>query len=421
MKNSIKIRLIVLLMAAAVIGSLYANRIICVKETFNGDLMEQAGQAEQVGQAASDGENLSAGNAGVQEEEAFQTEETKVLGLKREFTKTPKSTIEDEIRVTPGGEQKISLQMYEEPEGEWKEKASFTADADGKVMIAYPDDWKKNSTSLWRVAIAAGEGCSAYTSEAVQITVRNRKKIKIKSKSAIIMDAESGQIFYGKSMDTKRANASTTKIMTALLALENKKPGSMVKITKEAVNTPYSHLGSGAVNDRVKMKHMLYMAMLPSDNGAAAALAIHTGGSQKAFVRMMNKRAEELGCTNTSFKSPHGLDMKNHYSTARDLALITRQAMENPIFCKIVRTKSYKFRTGKKHHRYKVGSTNALLGNVKGVCGVKTGYTNDAGSCFAGAYKYKGRTYITVVLGAPDSQARWDDTKRLFRYIKKYI
>lgn len=424
MKSSVKIRLFILLMAVAVIGGLYANRIKCVKETFIGDSVEQAGEARQAGavrQAVLDGENLPADNGDNLEEGAEPTVETAVSGLKTEYTKTPKSTIQDTIGITPGGEQKISLQMYRESEGEWKEKASFMADADGSVTLVYPDDWKKTSTSLWRVAIDAGEGYGAYTSETVQITTRNRKKIKIKSKSAIIMEVESGQIFYGKSMDTKRANASTTKIMTALLALENKKLNSTVKITKEAVNTPYSHLGLGAVNDRASMKHMLYMAMLPSDNGAAAALAIHTGGSQKAFIKMMNKKAKELGCVNTSFKSPHGLDVKNHYSTARDLALITRHAMGNQTFCKIVRTKSYKFRTSKKHHRYKVGSTNALLGNVKGVCGVKTGFTNNAGYCFAGAYEYKGKTYITVVLGAPGSQQRWDDTKQLIHYIKKYI
>lgn len=424
MKNRIKIRLFALLMAVAVIGSLYANRIRCVKETFIGDALEQTGearQAGQVGQEVLDGENLPADKGDYPGDGEGQPAEVKISGLKTEYTKTPKSTIQDDVRVTPGGEQTISLQMYQKSQGEWEEKASFAADEDGKVTLVYPGDWKETSTSFWRVVVDAGGDGSGYTSETVQVTTRNREKIRLKSKSAIIMEVETGQIFYGKSMDTRRANASTTKIMTALLALENKKLNSRVKITKEAVNTSYSHLGLGAVNDRVSMKHMLYMAMLPSDNGAAAALAIHTGGSQKAFIRMMNKKAKELGCVNTSFKSPHGLDAKNHYSTARDLALITRHAMGNQTFCKIAGTKSHKFKTEKKHLKYKVNSTNALLGSVKGVCGVKTGFTNNAGFCFAGAYKYRGNTYITVVLGAKSSQQRWDDTKQLIRYIKKYI
>ena len=144
-------------------------------------------------------------------------------------------------------------------------------------------------------------------------------------------------------------------------------------------------------------------------------------GSEKTFAKMMNKKAKELECENTHFKNPHGLDAKDHYSTARDLAEIARYGMKNKTFRKIVSTKSYQFRTKKKNRKYTVSSTDQLLGNTKGICGVKTGTTGDAGCCFVGAYKYNGKTYITVVLGAPYDYWRWEDTKQLIGYIKKYV
>lgn len=415
MRNRISKKLLVLIMAAVIIITLCANRIICVKDSFVGVL---SGQAQQ-GEGAKAEEKEFAADS----EEGGQAQGITVSGLKTEYTKTPKATIRNTIRITQKKEYEIFLQMYQPLNQTWKTEATFAAEADakGKVTLVYPSVWQKTNTSLWRIVIDEKDGDASYTSENIQITTRNREKVKLKAKSAIIMEAESGQVYYGKSMNTQRANASTTKIMTALLALEEKKLNSTVKLTKEAVNTPYSHLGYGAVNDRVRMKDMLYMAMLPSDNGAATALAIHTGGSKKAFIKMMNQKAKELGCVDTSFKTPHGLDAKNHYSTAEDLALIARAAMDNETFREIVSTKSYKFRTKKKRHKYIVNSTNKLLGNVKGVCGVKTGYTDDAGYCFVGAYQYKGKTYITVVLGSSGSEQRWDDTKQLIRYIKEYM
>lgn len=151
----------------------------------------------------------------------------------RIYNQTPKSVIKDNIRVTPAPEGKVKLQLYSVSKKAWKTKATFTADAKGKVQLVYPNQWKKMNFSDWRVVVTNQSGKSIYVSDTVQITSRNRKELNLKSKSAIIMDAETGQIYYGKSMDTKRANASTTKMMTAIVALENKKLNSTVKITKE--------------------------------------------------------------------------------------------------------------------------------------------------------------------------------------------
>lgn len=348
--------------------------------------------------------------------------ETAVSGIKMSFERTASSEIRDTIAITPGDERTVSLQMYQPSSGEWKKKCSFsTGIGDGRVTLVYPKAWKKANTSLWRIVIDAKDGCSGYISDPVTITTRNRKELNLKARSALIMEMESGQIFYGKSMNTRRPNASTTKIMTAILALEKKKLNSKVRITAEAVYTPYSVLGTRALNDRASMKQLLYLTLLPSDNGAATALAIHTGGSVKNFAKMMNQKAKELGCTNTSFKNPHGLHAKKHYTSAKDLALITRYAMGNKTFRKIVNTRFCKFRTKKKKNKYAMYSTNRLLGEVDGICGVKTGFTNQAQNCFSGAYKYNGKTYITIVLGSPGIAACQKDTKRLISYINRYM
>lgn len=189
---------------------------------------------------------------------------------------------------------------------------------------------------------------------------------------------------------------------------------------KKKNTTEYSSLGTKAIGDTTTVRNLLYMALLPSDNGAAEALAIHTAGSESAFVALMNARARELGCTHTSFKNPHGLTEKGHGSSARDLAKIAQEALGNPAFAKIVNTKSYAFTTAK-GNRYTLKTTNKLLGKVKGVRGVKTGFTDAAGQCFVGAFKHKGKTYLTVVLGSPSSDQRWNDTKALIKYIKKYF
>ena len=135
----------------------------------------------------------------------------------------------------------------------------------------------------------------------------------------------------------------------------------------------------------------------------------------------MNQKAKELGCTHTNFKTPHGLDEKGHYTTAEDLGMIAAYALQNDVLREVVGTDSYHFKTKKKHLRYKVSTTNALLGKVNGVYGLKTGFTNHAGYCFVGAYHYKQRNYVTVILGSSSSDARWKDTKALIRYIRKNL
>lgn len=347
---------------------------------------------------------------------------TEVEGLMTEITKPASSDLKDTITVTPARGRTVSLQMYDQKQSKWITQKEFKSPKkeQGEVVLAYPDKWKKTNVSTWRIFIAAGENASVYTSPKIKVMARNRHTLKLTCKSAIIMEKGSGQILYGKAMDTKRANASTTKIMTAILALENKKWNSKVKISKNAVKTPFRDL-KYKVNDRARMRDLLHAALILSDNGSATALAEHVSGSQKAFAAKMNKKAKALGCQNTNFVNPHGLDSKRHYSTARDLALISQYAWKNKNFRGIVKKKKYTFRTLRKHKKYTVKTTNKLLGQVKGLSGIKTGTTERAGYCFVGAYTYKGKTYITVVLGSKNQKSRWADTKTLIRYIRKYV
>lgn len=345
---------------------------------------------------------------------------TKVTGLNRTISKKPSGTIKDTIKVSPAGKRTVQLQLYSSTAKKWKTRATFTTNSAGKVTLKYPADWKKKNTTKWRVVVKATDTAKKCVSKTVQVTTYNRSTVKLKAKSAIIMEAATGQVFYAKAPDTKRQNASTTKMMTALLTLERNKLSTPVAITKQAATTDYSNLGTKAIGDVTTVKNLLYMTLLPSDNGAAEALAIHTAGSEKAFVALMNARAKELGCTHTSFKNPHGLTQKGHGSSARDLAKIAQAALKNRTFAKIVNTKSYRFTTNR-GNSYTVKTTNKLLGKTAGIRGVKTGYTDAAGHCFVGAFKYKGKTYLTVVLGSPSSDQRWSDTRALVKYVKKYF
>lgn len=355
-------------------------------------------------------------------QEPEEPKNTRVGGLMLEMTKPASSVIKDTITVTPARGRAVALQLYDSKTKAWQTKREFVTGSEEKekLVLTYPKDWTKTNRSVWRIFIDAGNGGTAYKSKKIEIKTRNRKTLKLSAKSAIIMEKNSGQIFYGKSMDTPRANASTTKIMTSILALENKDWDSKVKLSKNAIKTPYTTLAYKA-GDTAKMGHILYAALLLSDNGSATALAEHTAGSERAFASMMNEKAEELGCENTHFVNPHGLDENDHYSTARDLALIGSYAMNNSQFRKIVKTKKYSFRTLKKKKLYSFETTNKLLGEIAGVAGVKTGTTENAGCCFVGAYRHKGKYYITAVLGAKKNAQRWEDTKTLIRYIKTYV
>ncbi len=241
------------------------------------------------------------------------------------------------------------------------------------------------------------------------------KSLKLSSPSAILVDADTGKIIYQKKASRKRANASTTKIMTAILALENGDMDDLVTFSQYAAGQEAVKLYAAA-GEQYRLGDLMYAMLLPSYNDVATAVAEHIGGSVSRFAKMMNKKAKEIGCKKTTFVTPSGLDEGNHGTTAADLAKMARYALKNKTFRKIIKTKSYQFSCVSNGRTFTVQTTDQFLGSMKGAMGVKTGYTSKAGHCFVGALKRNGKTYISVVLGAPDSEARWSDTRKLMNF-----
>jgi len=253
--------------------------------------------------------------------------------------------------------------------------------------------------------------------------------------AALVMDAENGQVLYGKEAEKQMYPASTTKIMTALVALEKSSLDEMVEVSQQASSVDGSRVGLQP-GEKLPMEHLLYMLMLTSANDSAEAIAEHIGGSVDGFAKMMNQRARELGARNTNFTNPHGLPDPQHYTTARDLALIGREAMQNENFRRITGTVNIKLDRKKymspevlqsvekleqihgplqedfyTHNRLLTGSYYGY----KGANGIKTGYTVDAGQCIVASARRDGREMIAVLLNSQGSNL-WSDAGVMLDY-----
>lgn len=233
------------------------------------------------------------------------------------------------------------------------------------------------------------------------------------SRAVVIYDRTSKTVLYGKNENDVRAMASTTKIMTATILIENADLSQTVEVSKKAANTGGSRLGL-KTGDKITLNDLLYGLMLCSGNDAAVQIAETVGGSVEGFAEMMNKKAGELGLTNTSFVTPHGLDENGHHTTAYELAVLTDYALNNPTFAKVVNTKYYTVTingTAKD-----LSNTNELLGYLQGVNGVKTGFTNNALRCLVSSTLRNDFNIITVVLGADTRKIRTSDSIKLIEY-----
>jgi len=230
----------------------------------------------------------------------------------------------------------------------------------------------------------------------------------LRAAAAVLVEANTGTILYAHNEHERRPMASTTKIMTALVALENAALADRVTVSAQAVRVTGSDAGLRP-GQQLTMLELLYALMLPSGNDAANVIAEHVAGSQEAFADLMTRRAHELGATRTRFANAHGLDDPNHYSTAHDLALLSVTAMRFPTFRQVVRTPSFQAQS--------IGlswqNTNRLLWGFEGIEGIKTGTTSLAGYCLVAAASRDGMQLISVVLGSTD---RWSDSTRLLEY-----
>jgi D-alanyl-D-alanine carboxypeptidase (penicillin-binding protein 5/6) len=227
--------------------------------------------------------------------------------------------------------------------------------------------------------------------------------------AAVVVEESTGRILYNKNALERRSIASTTKIMTALVALENANPEDIVRVSKRAAAIGGSRAGLRE-GEQYTLRELLYAMMMISGNDAAIAVAEHVGGSVEDFAVMMNFRARSIGAVNSNFITPHGLDRTDQYSTAYDLALITIEALKIPLFREIVSTSSF-YIPG--HGLY---NTNELLGSYPGADGVKTGYTGKAGRCLVSTAQKNGMRLISVVLGSPTRNARANASRSLLDY-----
>ena len=210
------------------------------------------------------------------------------------------------------------------------------------------------------------------------------------AKSAVLMDADSGRVLYGKEEEQFLANASTTKIMTCILAIESGRLDETVTVSQHAASMPKVHLGM-TTKDTFLLKDLLYSLMLESHNDSAVAIAEHVGGSVEKFAEMMNEKAKEIGCEHTHFITPNGLDAKDetgsHGTTAKDLATIMSYCIKNDTFLKITQTKQYSFQNVERSRNFTCNNHNAFLQMMDGALSGKTGFTADAGYCYVGALK----------------------------------
>lgn len=254
------------------------------------------------------------------------------------------------------------------------------------------------------------------------------EELSLYARSALLMDASNGRVLYEENGYKVMPMASTTKIMTCILALEwlskaseeeRKRP---VIVSAYAARMPKVHLGM-RTGEEYALEDLLYSLMLESHNDTAVAIAEHIDGSVEKFAKRMNEKAKELGCEHTNFITPNGLDAeekgKAHSTTAYDLGLIASYAIQNEEFLKIISTRNYVFEEKTGGRQIRVDNKNRFLDLMEGAVGIKTGFTADAGYCFVGAVKLDGKNFVSVVLGSgwpPNKNWKWKDTMKLMEY-----
>ena len=249
-----------------------------------------------------------------------------------------------------------------------------------------------------------------------------KEKLSLNARAAVLMDADSGRILYGKNETMVFPMASTTKIMTLIVALEHNEPDQIVMASAGASAMPEVRLGVHE-GERYRMEDLYYAMMLESFNDAAMMIAEGTVGSVENFAELMNEKAISLGCTQTYFITPNGLDAADekgvHSSTAEDMAKIMRYAIDNEDFLKITQTADYSFTDCDRKRSFEVHNKNVLLTMMDGVLSGKTGYTADAGYCYVCAVKKDDRTFIAALLGSgwpPHKGYKWSDVQTLLDY-----
>lgn len=275
---------------------------------------------------------------------------------------------------------------------------------------------------LFTQTSASVQGGENKIPQMVDMTPAIEEPSELHALSAVLMDGDSGRVLYEKDGKTPLANASTTKVLTCIVALESSSGDDYVQVSQNAASQPEVRLGLQK-GEQYYLEDLLYSLMLKSHNDTAVAIAEHCGGTVEGFARMLNRKAKQIGCKDTYFITPNGLDAQDengkHHTTAEDLALIMRYAIKNKTFLHISQTRDYTFSeiTGKR--TFSVYNANALLDMMDGVLAGKTGYTSQAGYCYVCAWEEEGKTFVVSLLGCgwPNHKTyKWSDTKKLLSY-----
>ena len=275
---------------------------------------------------------------------------------------------------------------------------------------------------LFTQTYTSARGAEYKIPQTVDMTPVAEEPAELYALSAVLMDGESGRVLYEKDGERPLANASTTKVLTCIVALENSSGDDYVQVSQNAASQPEVRLGLQK-GEQYYLEDLLYSLMLKSHNDTAVAIAEHCGGSVEGFARMLNRKAKQIGCKDTYFITPNGLDAEDengkHHTTAKDLALIMRYAIKNETFLHIAQTRDYTFSeiTGKR--TFSVYNANAFLDMRDGVLAGKTGYTSQAGYCYVCAWEKEGKTFIVSLLGCgwPNHKTyKWSDTEKLLDF-----
>lgn len=236
--------------------------------------------------------------------------------------------------------------------------------------------------------------------------------LELSAQCAALYCADNGAFLYEKNADEERSMASTTKIMTALLACESGRLAEEFTVTAEMAQIEGSSMGL-LEGDRVTLRTLVYGMLLPSGNDAANTVSIILDGDSKSFAARMNRRAQALGLRHTHFENPSGLTEEGHYSTAHDMALLASAALQNDVFSSICSQDTAVVYYGNPPYRRVLSNHNRLLGDYDGMTGIKTGFTKAAGRCFVSSAVRDGVTLIAVTLNDPDD---WNDHEKLLDY-----
>ena len=275
---------------------------------------------------------------------------------------------------------------------------------------------------LFTQTYTSARGAEYKIPQTVDMTPVAEEPAELYALSAVLMDGESGRVLYEKDGERPLANASTTKVLTCIVALENSSGDDYVQVSQNAASQPEVKLGLQK-GEQYYLEDLLYSLMLKSHNDTAVAIAEHCGGSVEGFARMLNRKAKQIGCKDTYFITPNGLDAEDengkHHTTAKDRALIMRYAVKNETFLHIAQTRDYTFSeiTGKR--TFSVHNANAFLDMRDGVLAGKTGYTSQAGYCYVCAWEKEGKTFIVSLLGCgwPNHKTyKWSDTEKLLDF-----